>query len=260
MKKETRVLASSLKVEKREDGMAKISGYAAVFNKDSEDMGFIERIRPGAFKKALKKSDVRALFNHDPSLIIGRSGVNLELKEDKKGLWMEVSPIPTETYRMVAENIASGLVSQQSFGFTVADDEWDKDYRTRTINEIDELFDVSPVTYPAYPDTDVALRSRDKAKTEKEPDETITIEIDEDSWTFRNVEQLEQVADKITALFDKAGDESPSTDTDPEESRDNSDEAPSSEPQTVDQLEERFKNKLESNKGLYGPLQTKKEK
>lgn len=250
MEKETRVLDLKLGVEKREDGTVKIAGYAAVFNKDSEDMGFIERIKPGAFKKALKKSDVRALFNHDPNLIIGRSGVNLELKEDKKGLWMEVSPIPTDTYRMVAENISAGLVSQQSFGFTVADDEWDKDYRTRTINEIEELFDVSPVTYPAYPDTDVALRSRDKAQEKQS--EPITVEIDGESWNFIDENQVRKVIKALTKdIFGSSEDESPSTDTDSEESRNNSDEAPSSEPQTADELEERFKNKVNNNSGIF---------
>ena len=118
IKKETRVLGidqTNLKVERRNDGTVKIAGYAAVFNKDSEDMGFIERIKPGAFKNALRKSDVRALFNHDPNHIIGRTGVNLTLKEDNRGLYMEVEPIDTATYRMVAENIEAGLVTQQSF-------------------------------------------------------------------------------------------------------------------------------------------------
>ena len=248
MEKEIRVIDLKLDVEKREDGTAKIAGYAALFNKDSEDMGFIERIRPGAFKKALKKSDVRALFNHDPNLIIGRTGVNLNLKEDNNGLWMELSPIATDTYRMVAENIASGLVTQQSFGFTVAEDEWDKDYRTRTINEIEELFDVSAVTYPAYPDTSVALRSRDRAQ--EKPVDPITIEVDDESWTFRDAAQLEQVAEKITELFDESGDESPSTDTEPEESRDNSDVAPSSEPQTWDELEQRLKKLIDKKRGF----------
>lgn len=153
-----------MKIESRGDGPPRISGYAAVFNKDSEDMGFREVIKPGAFKKALRKSDVRALFNHDANLIFGRTGVNLTLKEDNAGLYMTVDPIPTETYRMVSENIAAGLVTQQSFAFTVAKDEWDDDYTRRTIHEIEQVYDVSPVTYPAYADTTVALRSRDAAK------------------------------------------------------------------------------------------------
>ena len=169
MDKEIRVFnidQTKIKVEERHDGPPKISGYAAVFNSQSEDLGFREIIKPGAFKKAIKKSDVRALMNHDPNLIFGRQGVNLRLREDKHGLHMEAEPVATSTYRMVAENIAAGLITQQSFAFTVPNggDEWNDDYSKRTINEVDQIFDVSPVTYPAYSDTSVALRSRDAAK------------------------------------------------------------------------------------------------
>jgi len=171
MEKEQRVYDLQLKTEQREGGLNRISGYAAVFNLDSEDLGFRETIKPGAFKKALKKSDVRALKNHDPNLIFGRSNVNLRLKEDKNGLYMEVDPIATTNYRTVAEEIQAGLITQQSFGFTVSKDEWNEDYTRRTILEVDQVFDVSPVTFPAYPDTTVALRSRDAAKANPKIDQ-----------------------------------------------------------------------------------------
>ena len=177
MNKEVRVidaLTVNLRSESK-DGKSKIVGYAAVFDRDSEDMGFIEVIKPGAFRKAIKKADTRALFNHDPNLIFGRSGVNLKLREDENGLLMEVDPVDTSTYRMVQENIDAGLVTQQSFAFTVASDgaEWNDDLTRRTINEVDEIFDVSPVTYPAYPDTTVALRSRDETKERRSADPMI---------------------------------------------------------------------------------------
>ena len=170
-KKEIRVLktAELRIVRKEDDSLPKIEGYAAVFNKDSEDMGFIERIAPGAFKKALKTSDVRALFNHDSNIILGRNTAGtLELKEDKTGLFMSVTPPDTQLVRdMVLSPIERGDITQQSFGFTVDVDEWvhkDNEPSIRTIKEVRELFDVSPVTYPAYPDTAVALRSLDKIK------------------------------------------------------------------------------------------------
>ena len=251
MEKETRVLDLKLGVEKREDGTAKIAGYAAVFNKDSEDMGFIERIKPGAFKSALKKSDVRALFNHDPNLIIGRSGVNLSLKEDKKGLWMEVSPIPTDTYRMVAENIASGLVTQQSFAFTVSEDEWDEDFATRTIKKIDQVFDVSAVTYPAYPDTSVALRSKDAAM-KKENQEEVFVIVDGDSkFEFNSKDLALRIAKKILTQFGADEDESPMADTKSSETEMNSGETPmSNDPQTADELEARFKKLTDKKRGF----------
>jgi len=158
-------------IRKDDDSLPKVEGYAAVFNRDSEDMGFIERIAPGAFKKALKTSDVRALFNHDSNIILGRTSAGtLELKEDKKGLFMSVTPPDTQLVRdMVLSPIERGDITQQSFGFTVKADEWeglddDKNPPVRTITEVRELFDVSPVVFPAYTDTAVALRSLDKIK------------------------------------------------------------------------------------------------
>ena len=167
--KESRILKTELRIKRTDEELPKIEGYAAVFNKDSEDMGFIERIAPGAFKKALKTSDVRALFNHDSNIVLGRTSAGtLELKEDKTGLMMSVTPPDTQLVRdMVLTPIERGDITQQSFGFTVKSDEWKEiDGKTpiRTITEIGELFDVSPVTFPAYPDTAVALRSLDKQK------------------------------------------------------------------------------------------------
>jgi len=176
--KETRIFQfEKLNVEERADGMGpKITGYAAVFDKWSEDLGgFREKIRAGAFKKAIGKSDVRGLFNHDSNYVLGRqSNGTLTIKEDKNGLWMEIDPPDTQIIRdLVLAPIKRGDIKEQSFAFVIAEggDEWKNLHGekpnepvTRTITEVDELFDVSPVTYPAYPDTSVALRSMDKAK------------------------------------------------------------------------------------------------
>ena len=174
-KKEMRVLrtAELRIIRKDDDSLPKIEGYAAVFNKNSEDMGFIERISPGAFKSAIKTSDVRALFNHDSNIILGRTtSGTLELKEDEKGLFMSVTPPDTQLVRdMVLSPIERGDITQQSFGFTIDEDSWehkDNEPSIRTITKVRELFDVSPVTYPAYPDTAVALRSLDNIKKDSE--------------------------------------------------------------------------------------------
>ena len=175
-----------MKLEKREDSKAlpKITGYAAVFNKLSVDMGFREKIAPGAFRSSLKASDARALFNHNPDYVLGRqSAGTLTLREDKKGLWMEVDPPDTSYARDLVENIRLGNIKEQSFGFTVKSDSWEdveSNAPTRTLLEIGELYDTSIVSYPAYGDTTVALRSLEKAKAVKEepafsamPDTTI---------------------------------------------------------------------------------------
>jgi HK97 family phage prohead protease len=170
--KEVRSITIPAEVEIRADGTpGAIYGYPIVYNKDSEDMGFIERIAPGAATKALKKSDIRALKNHDPNLIFGRLGVNLKFSEDKNGVRYEATPINTRTFQETAEEVRLGLLTGQSFGFTILADKWeglDTDKPIRTITEIGRIYDVGPVTYPAYQDTSVALRSLEKAKKQKD--------------------------------------------------------------------------------------------
>jgi len=168
-KEERRFLPLKLKIEKREDEPTKIVGYAAVFNSLSENLGgFREKIKPGAFRNALKISDTRALFNHDRNFVLGRqSAGTLKLKEDKTGLHIEIDPPDTSFARDLMVSIGRGDITQQSFGFTVKKDEWkdlDGDEPLRTLTEVGELFDVSPVTFPAYPDTNVAVRSLEAAR------------------------------------------------------------------------------------------------
>jgi HK97 family phage prohead protease len=148
---------AELRVLREKDKPAKIVGYAAVFNSMSEDLwGFREKIAPGAFKNALKGSDVRMLWNHDPNIVLGRTtSGTLTLKEDKNGLYIENTPPDTQLVRdMVLSPIERGDVTQQSFGFTIKKDSWEEpdensnELPTRTIEEVRELFDVSPVTYP----------------------------------------------------------------------------------------------------------------
>ena len=172
---ERRVIAAEdveLRVGGGDGEPKKIVGYAARFNKDSVDIGFIEQIAPGAFAKAIKKSDVRALKNHDPNLILGRTtNGTLSLAENTRGLKFEVEPPDTATGRDTLAEVARGDITGASFAFTVADggDSWtQKDGRyLRVINVVEELFDVGPVTYPAYPDTAVATRSLEAFKAQQ---------------------------------------------------------------------------------------------
>lgn len=143
----------------------RIEGHAAVFNRLSQDLGgFVERIAPGAFTKTIKEADVRALFNHDASLILGRTKAGtLRLAEDQTGLLYDVSVPDTSYGRDLMVSIERGDVNQSSFGFRVIDDGWDRTddgYPLRTLREVSlQNGDVSPVTYPAYPDTDVVSRA-----------------------------------------------------------------------------------------------------
>lgn len=165
MEIERRVVTfDDIKLEKREDGARKIIGHAAVFNQLSEDLGgFREQISAGAFADAIKGDDVRALFNHNPDFILGRNlAGTLRLKEDSRGLAIEIDPPDTQVARDLMVSMERGDVSQMSFGFSVRPNgqSWAKDDTgqvVRTLTKV-RLFDVSPVVYPAYPQTNVAMR------------------------------------------------------------------------------------------------------
>lgn len=165
MKPERRTLPLELAIERAEGKATKIVGYAARFNTLSEDLGgWREEIAPGAFASVLE-DDVRALFNHDPNFPLGRSTAGtLKLKEDDRGLKIEVEVPDTEQARMVVTAIERGDVTGQSFSFLLPPEggrtwrELDGMY-IRTVTKVMRLYDVGPVTFPAYPDTDVAVRS-----------------------------------------------------------------------------------------------------
>jgi len=150
-----------------EDGQRKISGYAAIFNKRSENLGgFIEVLRPGAFRKALEKNpDVKCLFNHDPGSLLARTkNSTLIIEENTVGLKFEAVLADTSMARDVWELIQRGDVDQCSFAFSVAKDgdkfsEQKDGLYLREIFEVDMLADVSPVVYPAYSQTSVSVRS-----------------------------------------------------------------------------------------------------
>lgn len=154
---------SKLAVESRESEKRTIVGHAAVFDTLSVDLwGFREKIAPGAFAESIKEDDVRALFNHNPDYVLGRNKAGtLRMVEDDKGLAIEIDPPDTQVARDVVTSIGRGDISQMSFGFQLVADEWDYSDRTnpiRTLKKV-KLYDVSPVTYPAYEDTDVELKS-----------------------------------------------------------------------------------------------------
>jgi HK97 family phage prohead protease len=140
-----------------------IAGYAAVFNSDA-NIGdyFIERIAPGAFAKAITRDDVRCLFNHRDEYVIGRTKAGtLRLSEDDHGLAYEADPPDAEWARGLVASIDRGDISQSSFAFRALKEEWDETgaLPVRTLLEL-ELLDVSPVTYPAYEDTEVGVRAQ----------------------------------------------------------------------------------------------------
>lgn len=149
-----------------------IEGYFSVFNSDYEVWeGVTESIAPGAFDESIH-DDVRALFNHNTDLILGRTTNNtLELRQDDHGLWGRIKINPNDTDAVNAyERIARGDVTGCSFGFdiesetrTVSDD-GSVHY---TINKVSPLFEVSPCVFPAYQATHIEARHRDEENIKK---------------------------------------------------------------------------------------------
>jgi Escherichia/Staphylococcus phage prohead protease len=157
MKLERRFTNSELRAEG--EGHT-ITGYAAVFNSLSQVLwGFREMIAPGAFADSLS-DDVRALWNHDTAIVLGRTkSGTLRLHEDETGLRIEIDP--PESAAAYLESIARGDVDQMSFGFNTLEDDWNEDDEgqvIRTLRKV-KLFEVSPVTFPAYTATSVGVRS-----------------------------------------------------------------------------------------------------
>lgn len=175
-KKELRMLPlKEIRINESDAGTC-IEGHAAVFDSWSETLGgifpFKEKVRKGAFAESIGRDDIRALFNHDPNYVLGRNRAGtLELEEDDVGLRVRITPPDTSWARNITTSIRRGDISQMSIGFVVEDDEWSsKDgIDTRELKKV-RLFDVSPVTFPAYTATDVGVRAMqeyDVYKTEQ---------------------------------------------------------------------------------------------
>jgi HK97 family phage prohead protease len=142
-------------------------GHAAVFNELSGDLGgFREQIIPGAFAEAIETDDVRALINHDSNFVLGRNRAGtLAMREDVRGLAVEITPPDTAFARDLIVSMERGDVTQMSFAFRIRPngEDWAKNddgVWVRSVKRV-RLYDVSVVTYPAYTQTDVAMRSLD---------------------------------------------------------------------------------------------------
>ena len=161
--RQIRTLQTELKARTETDSPEKyIEGYFAVFNKEVELWpGAYEEIALTAFDGALL-DDVRALINHDTTLVLGRTKANtLELKTDSTGLWGRITINPNDTDAVnLYERVARGDVDQCSFGFEIVKEEtdWRDDGTVKwTLKEV-KLFEVSPCTFPAYEQTGIQAR------------------------------------------------------------------------------------------------------
>jgi len=194
---ETRV--SDVDFEIRADGdKMTFSGYAAVFNSDSQPLPFIERIAPGAFKRTLQsRNDVKLLWNHDSGEVLGstRAGT-MRLYEDAKGLRVEADLAPTTRGKDLSILMQRGDVNKMSFGFTVQSDSWSPDGTTRTLESV-RLAEVSIVTFPAYESSVAQVRSSDTLDVEKLSDALLALETNE-SLTTDQADLLQNVIKQMT--------------------------------------------------------------
>lgn len=165
MSKEIRTFkVEGMEIRKSEEEPTKIIGHAAVFDQLSKPMwGFREQIRKGAFAETIKTADVRALWNHNSDKVLGRTkSGTLKLREDETGLHVEIEPPDTSWARDAIASIDRKDVDQMSFAFRTQKQEWDESDPENVIRTLVQLDlddgDVSPVTYPAYPQTDVDTR------------------------------------------------------------------------------------------------------
>lgn len=198
--KEIRVYNAEYTVNK-DDDEKRVSGYAALFDSDSRDLGFIETISRDAFDNRLE-DNVILTFNHDPNLILDRNmGGTLKLSTDERGLRYDATLPNTTTGNDVAELMSRGLLYESSFAFTVEDDSWSQDGDTtrRQINKIGRLVDVSIVGVGAYANTDVALRSKQEFEDSQNSSEEVVKEPTEEQQINEECNS-EEVGSKINLL------------------------------------------------------------
>lgn len=151
-----------------ENGTRRVGGYAAVFDKLSEDLGMFvplrEKIQRGAFSDSIMNGDIRAFWNHNHDIVLGRNkNQSLTLSEDSHGLSFDLQLADTQAGNDAFKLIQRGDVSAMSFGFQVKKDSWERPKNEnepiiRTLLDVN-LLEVSPVAFPAYPQTDVGARS-----------------------------------------------------------------------------------------------------
>jgi HK97 family phage prohead protease len=202
MKKELRYMPfEEWELREEANKPPKLVGYASVFNQEAIIFGmWREKVAQGAFKKTIKESDIRALWNHNTDLVLGRNkSGTLSLAEDDRGLTVEIIPPDTQAGRDALTSIKRGDVSQMSIAFQIIKQEWltpedKKELPLRTIREM-KLYEVSPVTFPAFEQTSISARSAFEPDAENDPrDEALRLALAADHGLELTTEQRKIIA------------------------------------------------------------------
>ena len=209
MEQELRIFDEPIEVRKLDSGEEIIEGYAVVFNSESRDLGgFTEVILPEAFRNT-DMSDVLALYNHDHNFVLGRTPTTLTLNIDNRGVKYTIKPPDTTFANDLKQSIQRGDVRGSSFGFVISKDgdSWDKPNEKgglykRAIKAIRRLVDVSPVTSPAYVETNTAYAKRSLGilKDEVELEESLEIQKQKDLAQIEEDRRAIQLARMKTQL------------------------------------------------------------
>lgn len=189
-------------IEVRGGAAMTISGHASIFDEPYDLYGFREQVARGAFKKSVKEGDVAALWNHDPNTVLGRKRAGtLRLVEDDVGLAYEVDLPDTQAARDLYTLIQRGDVYQSSFAFEIQRESWkypsgdSSDLPLRTIQQV-RLYDVSPVTYPANPSTDVDVKRAMRSLAEAFGIESYEVETVPDLWALARQQDAEATTEE----------------------------------------------------------------
>lgn len=199
--KEIRCFASDVEVRNGDSAAGegkRLSGYAIRFD-DITTIGnqFDERVANTALD-GVDMNGVHALYNHNWDMPLGKEGLNMSLNKDEKGLRVDIDLNNTTYANDLYENVRTGVVGGMSFGFTIADDEWEKrdGLPLRTINQIDKLYEVTFTSAPAYPTTEVGLRSLEAA-VEEVPAEVVSEEVTAE--VTEAAVEVEEVVEEVAA-------------------------------------------------------------
>ena len=202
---EFRTIQTAVECREAEGAEPKGFGHFAVFNQRTEIWpGFFEEVDPGAFDDVLK-DDVRVLIDHTSNLIIARTKAGTaRLGKDETGATVEFDFPKTTRGADLKEDMRNGNITEMSFGFSVKEDKWTDlgdGKQLRTILKLKHLYDVSPVTFAAYPQTDVALRSLDEWRKAQDPEPDPTQHPDDDLAIGIRTRERER---KLKLLKDKS--------------------------------------------------------
>lgn len=213
MDNEVRTILQPVELRTLEDGTEVLTGYAIVFNQESEDLGgFVETIEQSA-TDGVDFSDTVSTFNHDANQVLGRVPKTMSYDVDERGVKVVITPPETQTGRDVKELVRRGDVKGMSFTFRVAKngDKWEKpkDQRNlyhRTITKFEVIPEWGPVVFPAYRATDVTVAKRQlgvmKDAEERESSEALELERAKQDLKIKNYHrkldlELRQRAGKI---------------------------------------------------------------